>query len=908
MPPKNKIIFSTDKINLIYSYCLVPEWVIMYTFHLLERETFSNEYKHIYETYNINPINITNFCDILIEYNKINIDDSSHILEYCYKNLITYLDNITPSKYQIILYCINDHSYNIFNQKNKYLEKLKEYNIKIVFWRDDIFRFSPYELTSPETYMKEFKNNLLEKIDLLLTPSIKYFENINSRYLNKTKFYPYSINNNITNNFIIKPGKKINKILISGEYFNKNKFIYEKRRLLVENMKPTLFEYIKRPKNFTNNSNYKTPSYGMTGYYQKLSEYKGVLMTLATYPLDFVLGKFIEAFNTNSLVYLDYSPELDSRFYIEAFEDYIPLITKNNQVIQEKEYFTMFNDVNFYNNIVTNGITKMRKYFGLERNIHKLCVLVRNIFEKKQEKNFDYLENILIDIDFCEFNFIIGKFVKITNKINSKINIYVKDNKIKYILELVFYNKNINIYLDENIPKDTYLLSNILDTRLSLYTDEYIIYNFIDSFTYLDNIIGDNKNKYYISIITDGTNEEFINKLSNYLYNYTNRKLYILNINNHINLEDYSISDSFKEDIQVLNKSKLTIYFKEEYSYFLKNCGVPNLLLFNNLENKEKNLVTRVYNPFSSNELNIKYIGEYDFEANQLCKLVYMIKQIYEVESTFYDMYLELQKIFNLVNLNPVYEKFHYFGEFGFFNVTILGALDKYFKNNNTKIIVNAHKNFTRILEILFPNNVITQPIEKLEKNREYHKTEGIKEPLDSYDLAEHLGIDKSLIKNIKYISNPINYSSDFLNEKYKDRKYIVIFPRYREGNFSHRNMELEVFYNIVSIIDNLNYEIICVGHREEVIDQVKKKFTYIDNLEETIYLLNNTKLFISPDSGFIDFAKNCGTKNVIMVYNNSHINYHFIFSPFKTNFKSIDVTKKRYISELEKEINYFLI
>jgi hypothetical protein len=292
---------------------------------------------------------------------------------------------------------------------------------------------------------------------------------------------------------------------------------------------------------------------------------------------------------------------------------------------------------------------------------------------------------------------------------------------------------------------------------------------------------------------------------------------------------------------------------------------------------------------------------------SQLYKIVYFIKEIFNIDVLFTNMYSDLINIFTPLAVEPEYEKYHYFGEFGFFHVTILGALEKYFKTNNTKIIIKAHENFCKILNILFPNNIIIDPITKLEKMREYHKTEGVDEPQDSYDLAEYLGIDKSLIKNIKYISKPIKYYSEDLEKKYQDKKYILIFPRNRDKKFAHRNMTTNIFYKIVSLLNNYNYEIIIVGHKEEVLEEAMNNYTYVNNLEETIYLLNNTKLLIAPDSGFIDFGKNCGVKNILMIYQKFHINYHYIFSPFKSKFKSLDTNKKDFDLEITRELKAIL-
>jgi hypothetical protein len=91
------------------------------------------------------------------------------------------------------------------------------------------------------------------------------------------------------------------------------------------------------------------------------------------------------------------------------------------------------------------------------------------------------------------------------------------------------------------------------------------------------------------------------------------------------------------------------------------------------------------------------------------------------------------------------------------------------------------------------------------------------------------------------------------------------------------------------------DYGIIILGKREEVNPQVlKKNYPLYDDMYQTIGLLrNHVKLLIAPDSGFIDLAKNCAVKNIIMVYEGDYLDYHNIFNPFKTNFQSIDYQKE---------------
>ena len=69
-----------------------------------------------------------------------------------------------------------------------------------------------------------------------------------------------------------------------------------------------------------------------------------------------------------------------------------------------------------------------------------------------------------------------------------------------------------------------------------------------------------------------------------------------------------------------------------------------------------------------------------------------------------------------------------------------------------------------------------------------------------------------------------------------------------------------------------------------------------VEDIEQSIYYLQNCKFLISNDSGYIDFAKNCGCKNIIII--RPIEDYHFKFNPFNSSLYNIDK-----ISQLESLI-----
>jgi hypothetical protein len=873
-------LFQKDKINLIYGSCFIPDWVIIYTFYLLEKKTF--EYSHVFNNNNINLINITNFYSSKIQYKSLTKQDYYRILNQCYSNLEKTIEKMNDlNEYKIALYLINNVVYDSLFDSHL-VDRLKRMNrnIKIILWRDDLFTFSGNRQTSKSELAINFNSVKLDKSDLILSPSVNYFYNINSPYLNKTMYYPYSLDESLFNKLDVPYEKKINKILISGAWIH---FIYEKRRQLAENYDKTMFEVLQRPNNKFENfsTTYKVPDTGMTGYYRKMSNYKACIMTLASFPLDFILGKFTEIFASNSLAILDYTYELDSRLYLNPFDDYIPiLLDKQGMIIQDKYYYFKFMDnKSIYDRIVNNGASNVRQNFNLGKNTDMLCKIVTNLFDNDTSNN--NVNIYKINYNFEELNMSIGHLLKL--KANSRF--YLDDNNETYVKDLL------NIILEDRI---------IINTE----DDQYIKLDKINPNIQMDTILGTKQENNQITIFNNN-NANLCDLLIEYITKTT--ELPVVKV---------MTEDPISKVIDQLNKTKLCLVFNQKYSSFVKNCGVKNILLF---DSNVKTLLNKQYNPFRANEIWIHTNNNY-LDITELDKIVFMMHHVFRINKSYKDKYENLCMIMknNLAKQEQT-DKYYYFGEFGFFNTMLLGALEEYLSKTNKNILIKTYRGFSNILDSKFNNvtkRIILEEIE-LEKDREFHNSKAIVAPVGYNNLAVELGIKNDLGKQLFCMKTPITHNNINLQVKHGTTKYIAIFPRNRVGKYSSRNLTLDIFKKIEPIIidtlkknQNLeNYKIIFIGNSQEIDHDIlsKYKYPYYDNLEEQIFLLNNNvQLLISPDSGFIDFAKNCGVKHVIMIYKGSYITYHNKFKPFNNRFASIEYNKN--ISSLEKEIYRSLI
>lgn len=956
----NNVVFDNTKINLIVSWCFIPNWVIMYTFYLLEQKMFDSEY---FAKNGINIIPITNFYNTGIIYQKLDKQTYNEILGVCYDNMMKAIMNRKGDS-KIVLYMINNVTYDMFFKKYT-AEIIKKSQIKIVLWRDDLFTFSHMRMNNLSDYQIPFKSQVIETVDLIVSPSIKYFENNNSQYIKKTIYYPYALDESVYNKINMVSVIKKNKILISGETYH---FVYKRRREICERKLLGIFEKIQRPRNKVDSNattQYKHDLAGSTGYYSKLNSYKGCIMTLAEYPVDFMLGKFIEVFNTESMAFLDYSYEIDKRLLLEPYEGYIPVLwDKNNFAINDDAYYRKFmNDHDIYARIVRCGTQIVRKYFSLNRNKDIFIDTIKHMFRNKSNIIFDINTVYEFNITFEEFNIFIGQMLYIISNSTEKIKICINDTEQKKILDILCKDRIEYCIIAENKPPIdiiTEYLSDIMDSGsikenlkiffhdsgnrqmtkninnifVDLYDNvdsykhkfikqidnDYLWNNCINDVCSLQNKLVYNsddaaKKKYMIVIVNSHSQKQLALELLNVVKEYQELEFVILSMSKNIgtvNNPNILISKDIYEDIYYINNSELSIIFTEEYSAFIKNCGCKWILLF---QQNTKKIINRLYNPFGTHEITV-CINNHTMmiDIYEINKIAFMIQNKYRVQS-FSNLYNSIKiNIKNFIIKDGIYDKYYYYGEFGYFHTTVLGSLDEYFTNNQNKIIkIKTYDDFAKILELKFPDNIVVEKI-PLEKDREFHKSSVIppheyKNLIDGpFKIHKYLHIQTKL----QIMKSPITYLNNILPEKHKNMKYIAIFPRNRLGKFSKRNMTVDHFNKIEICIKNLlkfrtDYKIILVGNRNEINQEIINKYPHYGDIYETVYLMNNhIQILISPDSGYIDFAKNCMTKNIFMTYSRYYLEYHDTFNPFNINFMTYDYDKNSNtdFNNFEKYIN----
>ena len=189
----------------------------------------------------------------------------------------------------------------------------------------------------------------------------------------------------------------------------------------------------------------------------------------------------------------------------------------------------------------------------------------------------------------------------------------------------------------------------------------------------------------------------------------------------------------------------------------------------------------------------------------------------------------------------------------------------------------------------------------------------------DIYQLYNDLLLPFIIRKNI-YHNNFSLYNIKKkieANSKINYNNYISLFPRLRGGQWketNHCSYVDPIFWSKLLEKLNINFpyiKIIVHGHHESCRESLTnyKNLVFTENMLDSINYLNNSKLLITPISGFGRLAMNCGIKNILEILqaqstylekysspNNVSVygNFNYIgipFNPFRTNIYSVKYT-----------------
>jgi hypothetical protein len=267
--------------------------------------------------------------------------------------------------------------------------------------------------------------------------------------------------------------------------------------------------------------------------------------------------------------------------------------------------------------------------------------------------------------------------------------------------------------------------------------------------------------------------------------------------------------------------------------------------------------------------------------------------------------------------------RYYYFGEFGYFNLEVLGGLQELLQRRpELRLKIATYASYAELLRNRFPDHVqcVTPNWSFDERWRVCHRydckrfhwalfRQGFNHELQSLfaDLPDRGSVHEA---RFFYLNSPLTHirkplaergtvpfcSADSANgdspRRFSDRlvttqvvdprrQYVSIFPRGRDG-FASKNLDACRWEMILGrVADLTSLPIVVHGIRGETLEiPMAERFIRPKDILEQVYYLNHSRFCVSSDSGFVQFALNCGC-DVLVV--GGTIQYHEFtdFNPF---------------------------
>lgn len=223
--------------------------------------------------------------------------------------------------------------------------------------------------------------------------------------------------------------------------------------------------------------------------------------------------------------------------------------------------------------------------------------------------------------------------------------------------------------------------------------------------------------------------------------------------------------------------------------------------------------------------------------------------------------------------------KVFYFGELGFFSTGIIPYLDIIMNTFlDIKLDIITLPDYAELLKTIYIDRItIIDTIYTI--SRDYHHITNNQcisnllleypdyQPL--YTFIENTIVEYNLAKfgqaPYKFMNICPTKTLMVLTNSSPVTQSILFFPRIRKDHpQKFRNFPPDLVDSVINTIAPYNIPYYIVGHQNEILET---KYQSINGLLKLIPYFNSAKLFITCDSGLVDFAKLCGCKNILIVY-----------------------------------------
>ena len=349
---KGLIIFCHPAINYLVSTDVISQYLF---------------FKRAKQTFNDNNIEILYFYDLLEQTKKIKYENIEENYKYNENDLITeYKKDCIEIRNKIINNNLDYLDYILVGLEPIGFDQITNYNLpnKKILSIYDPHGFYLVKNKNNTIFDEEhiFTDKRLDEVNLIVSPSILYFKNINSNYFNKCKFISFSYN---------QENNKILSLQNFESFFNRKKLIvlqgantytYKFRNSLFF-IKKKLNESIKFINDFINfdnrdkfcelleilpysrynrsNSLYNDEP-GLK-YLQTLSQYQGSFIFFAVFPINFILAKVFEVMLAGCIAFIEPNESLKNDLGLIEYEHYVPVLMTDNKMVL---------DINYYNNYI----------------------------------------------------------------------------------------------------------------------------------------------------------------------------------------------------------------------------------------------------------------------------------------------------------------------------------------------------------------------------------------------------------------------------------------------------------------------------------------------------------------------------------------------------------------------------
>jgi hypothetical protein len=252
---------------------------------------------------------------------------------------------------------------------------------------------------------------------------------------------------------------------------------------------------------------------------------------------------------------------------------------------------------------------------------------------------------------------------------------------------------------------------------------------------------------------------------------------------------------------------------------------------------------------------------------------------------------------------------YYYFGEFGYLNLEVLGGLQALFqKHPDLRLKIATYPSYAQLLQSRFGDRVsCTSPDWPFdERRRDCHTYDcrrlhralfwqGYNHNLVSLfdDLAHRGRIHEA---RLFYLDSPLRApDSD------RQGQYVSIFPRGRQF-YASKNLDARQWEAVLrTLAERTSLPVVVHGVKAEMTRiPMAENLIHPKNVLEQVSYLNQSRFCVSPDSGFVQFALNCGCDTFVI---GGTIQYHLFadFNPFRKRLVIANTKPKEYLPALKE-------